>query len=89
MTVDEIHDQVVAIEREITELPPGAPELAAVVARIRGLADDLERTRSALGPLIPDAASPKSPEETSADELAAALVSLRRAAEAKQQPEAS
>jgi hypothetical protein len=85
VTVDEIHEEVVRIEREITDLEPGSPELAAVVARIRELSDDLERTRGALGPLIPDAASPKSPAETSADELAGALIDLERAAEAKRE----
>ncbi|HVU50834.1 MAG TPA: hypothetical protein VHL80_09115 [Polyangia bacterium] len=85
MTVDEIHDQVVALEGEIAALEPGAPELAAVVARIRELEGDLERARGALGPLIPDASSPKSPAETSADDLAGALANLKRAAEAKRE----
>ena len=55
MTVDEIHGEVVRLEGEIEALRPGDPELAAVVARIRELEGDLERTRGALGPLVPDA----------------------------------
>jgi hypothetical protein len=86
MTVDEIHDQVVRLEGEIEMLPPGAPELAAVVARIRELEGELERAQGALGPLVPDAASPKSPEETSAAELGEALRDLMRAATARQEP---
>jgi hypothetical protein len=85
MNVDQIHDQVVELEREIMELPPAAPELAAIVARIRELEGELERARGALGPLVPDASSPKSPEEQSADDLARALGSLMRAAAARQE----
>jgi hypothetical protein len=86
MTVDEIHGEVVRLEGEIEALRPGDPELAAVVARIRELEGELERARGALGPLVPDAASPKSPEEISADELGEALGDLMRAATAKQEP---
>jgi hypothetical protein len=59
-------------------------ELGDVVARIRELQDELERARSVLGPLIPDASSPKSPEEKSADDLATILANLMSAATAKQ-----
>ena len=89
MTVDQIHGEVVRIEGEIAGLAPGSPELAAVVARIRELALELERTRGLLGPLVPDAASPKSPEEISADELGGALANLMRAATAKEEPNPS
>lgn len=85
MTIDEIHQQVVGLEQEILELPPASPELGAVVARIRGLEGELERARGFLGPLVPDAESPRSPEEESADALADALRDLTRAATAKQQ----
>jgi hypothetical protein len=85
VTLDEIHDQVVALEREIVDVEPASPELSAVIARLRELQGELERTRSVLGPLVPDAASPKSPVERSADDLDAALTSLMRAATAKQQ----
>jgi hypothetical protein len=86
MTVDQIHEEVVKIEGEIEELAPGSPELAAVVARIRDLGGELERARGVLGPLVPDAASPKSAEEVSADALDGALANLMRAATAKQEP---
>ena len=85
MTIDEIHDEVVALEREIRDVAPASPELSAVIARIRELRGELERARSVLGPLIPDAASPKSPVERSADDLDAALTSLMRAATAKRE----
>jgi hypothetical protein len=88
MTVDEIHEQVVELEREITDLPPGAPELAAVIARLNELGGELERARSVLGPLVPDASSPRSLAEKTGDALASALDSLMRAATAKQVPAA-
>jgi hypothetical protein len=86
VTIDEIHDQVVKLEAEISELEPGAPELAAIVARIRELGGQLASARGALGPLVPDASSPPSPAERSAGDLAAALANLLRAATAKQEP---
>jgi hypothetical protein len=73
MTIDDIHAASVEIEREIIDLAPAAPELSAVIARIRGLQDELERARAVLGPLIPDASSPKSPAEQSADDLPSQL----------------
>jgi hypothetical protein len=84
MTIDEIHNQTVELERRIMDVTPGSVELGDVVARIRELQDELERTRGTLGPLIPDAASPKSPEEISAEDLAATLANLMTAATAKQ-----
>ena len=83
MTIDELHDATVAVEREIEDAPPGAPELAAAVARITELQKELERTRGALGPLVPDASSPKSGEEESAVYLERTLRSLMEAATSK------
>jgi hypothetical protein len=84
MTIDQIHSEVVGLEREITEVAPGSAELGAVTARIRELQDELERARSVLGPLVPDASSPPSLAERTADDLGAALGNLLRAATAKQ-----
>jgi hypothetical protein len=84
VTIDEIHNQTVELGRTIMDVAPGSVELGDVVARIRELQDELERARGALGPLVPDAASPKSPEETSADDLAVTLANLMTAAAAKQ-----
>jgi hypothetical protein len=84
MTIDDIHNQTVELERRIMDVVPGSVELGDVVARIRELQDELERTRGTLGPLIPDASSPKSPEEKSADDLAVILANLMSAATAKQ-----
>lgn len=84
MTVDEIHRASVELEREIIELAPASPELAAVVTRIRELQDELERARSTLGPLVPDAASPPSAEESRARALGGGLADLLRAATSKQ-----
>jgi hypothetical protein len=86
MGLDEIHNETIEIEREIVDLEPGSPELAAIVARLRRLQGDLERTRGAMGPLVPDASSPKSLEERTADDLASTLANLLRAAAAKQGP---
>ena len=83
MTIKEILDAVVAVEAEIINTPPGAPELAATVARIVDLQGELERTRSALGPLVPDASSPPTADEQSAADLERALGSLLSAANSK------
>jgi hypothetical protein len=88
MTLDEIHAAVVEVEREIPALAPAAPGVSDVMGRIRMLQGELERTRGVLGPLVPDAASPKSPDEQRADDLAAALGSLLQAADAKREPSA-
>jgi hypothetical protein len=83
MDIQELHEATVALEREIEEAPPGAPELAAVVARIAELQDQLERARSVLGALVPDSSSPKSADEESAIYLERMLRSLMQAATAK------
>jgi hypothetical protein len=83
MTIDEIHDEAVKLEREIEDTPPGAPELGAIVARIGELRDELERTRSVQGPLVPDSSSPPSSGEVSGAYLADILHNLFEAASAK------
>lgn len=83
MTILELLVAVAALEDEITALPPGAPELAAVIARIGELRGELERTRGGLGPLVPDASSPPSADEQSADQLERSLRSLLSAARSK------
>jgi len=83
MTINEIYEQTIGIQHEITDLAPGSPELSAVIARIRELQGELERARSVLGPLVPDAKSPRGVVERTGDELADVLASLMRAATAK------
>jgi hypothetical protein len=85
VTIPELFAAVVDVQRAIEETPPGAPELAATVARIAELRGELERTRSALGPLIPDATGPQTPDETSAADLERSLESLMKAARSKQE----
>jgi hypothetical protein len=84
MTTQELLGAVMNLEREIESTPRGAPELAAVIARIRELQAEVGRQREVQGPLVPDAASPKSPEERTTDELGNALDSLMSAAQSKQ-----
>jgi hypothetical protein len=83
MTIDEIHAAVVELQQEIPEIPPGAPEMGSVLARIHELQDELARIRGNYGPLIPDPTSPSSAEQ-SANELAEALRSLQEAATSRQ-----
>jgi hypothetical protein len=83
VTIKDLLDAVAAVEDEIIKTPPGAPELASIVARIVELQGELERTRSVLGPVIPDASSPPSADEKSADDLERALRSLLSAASSK------
>lgn len=83
MTIDQIHDAAVNLEKEIEDTPPGAPELAAIVARIGELQGELERARSVLGPLVPDSSSPSSPEKVSGGYLVDMLRNLLEAASLK------
>jgi hypothetical protein len=83
VTIKELLDAVAAVEDEIIKTPPGAPEFASIVARIVELQGELERTRSVLGPVIPDASSPPTSDEKSADDLERALNSLLSAASSK------
>jgi hypothetical protein len=83
MTIQEILDAVAELERQITDLPPGAPELVDVLARISDLEAELERIRGLEGPLVPDASSPPSLAEKSIADLTNALRDLRSAANSK------
>ena len=69
---------------EVEQAEPGAPELAVVVAEVGDLQRRLERVRSAMGPLVPDANRELDLDEKSAANLERDLSSLRRAAEARQ-----
>ncbi|MEO8261534.1 MAG: hypothetical protein ABI566_03105 [Pseudolysinimonas sp.] len=83
MKLQQILEAVMAVEQEIEVTPPGAPEFATIVSRIADLQRELERARSVLGPLIPDASRPKSADEESAASLELALRSLGQAATSK------
>jgi hypothetical protein len=83
VTIADILASVMALEKEISDTPVGAPEFAAIVTQIADIQRELERTRSVQGPLIPDASSPKTADEESAIYLERSLRSLMKAAEAK------
>jgi hypothetical protein len=78
-----ILDSVARLEVEVEEAQAGDPELAAVVASVIDLQGRLERARSVMGPLVPDANSEPSLEEKTAASLEQALTSILSAAEAK------
>ena len=82
-SIDQIHDEAVTLEKEIEDAQPGAPELAAIVARIGELQGDLERTISVQGPLVPDASSPPSADQVSGRYLVETLRNLLKAASSK------
>jgi hypothetical protein len=84
MTIQELLDAVMAVEREIEKAPRGGPELEGIIGRIRELQAEVDRVGGLQGPLVPDAASPKSPEERTTVELGQALDSLMSAAHSKQ-----
>jgi len=84
MTIQELLEAVMTLSREIEATPSGAPELAASIARIRELEAEVARVRELQGHLVPDASSPKSPNERAAIELEEALGNLMRVARAKQ-----
>ena len=79
-----ILDSVARLGTEVEHAEPGDPELAAVVASVVALQGRLERVRSVLSPLVPDANREPSPDEKTAASLEQALASLRQAAEARQ-----
>ena len=78
-----ILESVERLTTEVEEAQPGAPELAAVVASVSDLQRRLERVRSVLGPLVPDANREPSLDEETAASLDRALTSLLGTAEAK------
>jgi hypothetical protein len=79
-----ILDSVARLGTEVEQAEQGAPELAAVIATVTDLQGRLERVRSVLGPLVPDANREPSDDEKTAANLDQALASLRYAAEARQ-----
>jgi hypothetical protein len=79
-----ILDSVARLGTEVEEAEPGAPELAAVVATVIDLQGRLERVRSVMGPLIPDANREPDLDEKTGVNLERALASLLRAAKARQ-----
>jgi hypothetical protein len=79
-----ILDSVARLGTEVEESEPGAPELAVVVAAVIDLQGRLERVRSVMGPLVPDANSEPSLDEKAAVNLERALTSLLSAARARQ-----
>ena len=83
MTINEIHEAAVRLEKEIEDTPPGAPELAAIVERLGELQGELDRARSVLGPLVPDSSSPPSAAEVSGGYLESTLRNLLEAASSK------
>jgi hypothetical protein len=84
MTLDEILKSTMAIEDQIERAAPGSPDLADVVARLRDLHAELERTRGLQGALIPDAKRPLTDDQKSGEGLERTITSLMAAARAKQ-----
>lgn len=83
MTIQQILDAAMRVANEIETTPPGAPEFAATVARITQLQEELERTRSVMGPLVPDSSRPPSSDEVSGVYLERTLRDLLKAASSK------
>lgn len=79
-----ILESVQRLGTKVEQAEPGAPELAAVVAEVGDLQRRLERVRSVLGPLMPDANREPDLNEKAAANLERDLSSLRRAAVARQ-----
>jgi hypothetical protein len=79
-----ILESIQQLSSEVEEAQPGDAELAAVIASVTSLQARLKRVRSVLGPLMPQASRGPSLDEKTADELEQTLISLRRAAEARQ-----
>lgn len=78
-----ILESVDRLATEVEEAQPGDPELAAVVASVIDLQGRLQRVRSVMGPLVPDANRKPSLDERTAAGLERALASLLSAAEAR------
>jgi hypothetical protein len=84
MDIQELLEAVMKLEDQIERASQGSPELAAAMERIRELESEIDRLRAVQGPLVPDAASPPSPNERSAAQLDQALHDLMSAARSKQ-----
>lgn len=78
-----ILDAVFDLERQVTSLPPGDPRLAEIGARIDAVEDQVQRQLGMGQPLVPDASSPPSRRDVTAESLDRALKSLRSAVASK------
>ncbi|MEP6654993.1 MAG: hypothetical protein ABJA82_16640 [Myxococcales bacterium] len=83
MNIQEILQSVDQLSTAISDAPAGAPALNEVIARIRQLQREVEKTRGAQGALIPDTSRPPTDNEESLAGLDRALRSLLDAATSK------
>ena len=80
---EEFLDEVMRLEREITDLPPADPKLAAARARVDELEREVHAARAAASPLVPESEDASSSKEAALGNLERALRSLRGAIAAK------
>jgi hypothetical protein len=78
-----ILDEVMALEREVTDLPPGDRRLGEITERIDALEVDLDAQRGMAQPLVPGAERAPSLKEATAEQLELALRALREAVGSK------
>lgn len=83
VNIQEILQSVDQLSATISDAPAGAPALNGVIARIRQLQAEVEKTRGAQGALIPDTARAPTANEESLAGLDRALRSLLDAATSK------
>jgi hypothetical protein len=76
-------DQVMELERKVTDMRVGDPRLADVGVRIDDIERDLEHVRGMARPLVPDGSGIPSVTDETATSLEGALRSLRSAVSSK------
>jgi len=85
MELPEILDEVMALEREVTDLPPGDRRLAQITERIDALERDLDFQRGMAQPLVPGAERSQSQKEATVEQLERAVRALRDAVASKRE----
>jgi hypothetical protein len=85
MELPSILDEVMALEQEVTDLPPGDRRLAEITERIDALESDLAVQRGMAQPLVPGAERSPSQKEATVEQLERALRALRDAVGSKRE----
>jgi hypothetical protein len=83
VNIQDILQSVDQLSAEISDAPPGAGELNHLMARIHQLQQEVAKTRSVQGALIPDTSRPPTANEESLAGLDRALRSLLDAVTSK------
>lgn len=82
-STQQLLEEVMQLERDITNLAPGDPRLADAEERVGDLEAEVRQARGVASPLLPGTEERPSTEESALANLERAVGSLRRVIEAK------